>query len=165
LKTLILGGIKSGKSAFAEHYILNRSAQKPYYLATTEFIDQEMQKKINQHKKNRADRFYTIEEPLKLKQTLLTLTDKFVLIECVSMWINNAIYHDYSNEAILEELQECINISTNIVFVLNDVSTTIVSDNPLVRRFVNLSGLAAQNLASQANEVYQVVAGIGVKIK
>ena len=44
MKTLFIGGIKSGKSRLAEAYILEQATtDKPYYLATTEFFDDEMQ--------------------------------------------------------------------------------------------------------------------------
>ena len=46
MKTLFIGGIKSGKSRLAEAYILNNAQTKPYYLATTEFIDEEMREPV-----------------------------------------------------------------------------------------------------------------------
>jgi len=42
MKTLFIGGIKSGKSRNAEIYIKKLTNKKPLYLATTQFIDDEM---------------------------------------------------------------------------------------------------------------------------
>ncbi len=58
MKTLFIGGIKSGKSRLAEAYILEQAATgKPYYLATTEFFDDEMQARIHIHQQRREDSF------------------------------------------------------------------------------------------------------------
>jgi len=90
LKTLVLGGIKSGKSSFAETLALQSSTLKPYYLATTEFIDDEMQRKIAQHKQRRQEKFHTIEEPLELS-SVIEKVEGTILVECVSMWLNNML--------------------------------------------------------------------------
>ncbi|MGR9000388.1 MAG: bifunctional adenosylcobinamide kinase/adenosylcobinamide-phosphate guanylyltransferase, partial [Gammaproteobacteria bacterium] len=64
MKTLFIGGVKSGKSRLAETYILEQaSTNKPYYLATTEFFDDEMQARIRVHQQRRQDFFLTLEEP------------------------------------------------------------------------------------------------------
>lgn len=60
MKTLFIGGVKSGKSRLAETYVLEQAKQKPYYLATTEFIDDEMRQRIVIHQQQRQDRFITI---------------------------------------------------------------------------------------------------------
>ena len=165
MKTLFLGGIKSGKSKNAEHYTLALSKKKPYYLATTEFFDEEMQEKIALHKLQREDNFFTIEESLELTNTITQLGDECVLVECISMWINNMLHHKKTKEDILKEVDALCRLNTDVVFVLNDVSCSVVSENALVREFVNLSGLISQKLAKHCDEVYQVSAGIRVQIK
>ena len=165
MKTLFLGGIKSGKSKNAESYTLALSKKKPYYLATTEFFDEEMQEKVNLHKLQRKENFYTIEEALALTKTITQLNNEFVLVECISMWLNNMLYHKYTHQQILQEIDILCKLPNNLVFVLNDVSCSVVSDNSLVREFVNLSGIISQKLAKSCDEVYHVTAGISVKIK
>lgn len=165
MQALFFGGIKSGKSKNAELYTLHLSKEKPYYLATTEFIDDEMQKRISLHKQQRADNFITIEEPLDLVGTLSQLTNKTVLVECVSMWINNMLYHQKSKDEILSQIDALSLLEVDAVFVLNDVGNSVVSENKLTRDFVDLSGIIAQKLAIACREVYQVTAGISVQIK
>ena len=70
MKTLFIGGIKSGKSFNAEKFILTNTNEKPIYLATTEFFDDEMRDKVKNHKKLRGDNFITLEEPLSLCKAL-----------------------------------------------------------------------------------------------
>jgi adenosylcobinamide kinase/adenosylcobinamide-phosphate guanylyltransferase len=163
--SLFLGGIKSGKSKNAEEYTLNLSHKKPYYLATTEFIDSEMEEKIQKHKAQRADKFLSIEEPLHLFTTLQKLPQETILIECVSMWINNMLYHGHNASEIQEHIKKLLTLDANLVFVLNDVSCSVVSQNKLTRDFVNISGSVAQILAKHSQDVFHVHAGISVKIK
>ena len=63
MKTLFIGGIKSGKSQCAEKYALSHASEKPIYRATNEFFDKEMQSRVAHHKIQRADKFITYEEP------------------------------------------------------------------------------------------------------
>ena len=164
-KILFIGGIKSGKSLNAEKYILKISTTKPIYLATTEFIDEEMNLRIQKHKEQRKNRFITVEESLKLYETISKLNNDFILIECVSMWINNMLFHKFSLEDITNEIQNLLTLNKHIVFVLNDVSCSVISMNKLVREFVDINGKVAQQLASTCKEVYNTTAGISYKIK
>lgn len=163
-KTLFIGGIKSGKSINAQNYILKNSSSKPVYLATTEFIDQEMLDRIDEHKLSRKNDFITIEEPLKLYEKILT-TNSSVIVECVSMWINNMLYYKYNFEDMADELNKIMTLDKTIVFVLNDVGSGVIPDNLLAREFVDISGKLSQLIATNCDEVYHTIAGISTKIK
>ena len=162
MKTLFIGGIKSGKSRNAENYIKKLSGAKPVYLATTEFIDDEMQERIQQQQ--RENDFLTVEESINLKEKI-ALQEGAVLIECLSMWINNMLYHEKTYEDMEAEIANIMQLKQDIVFVINDVSCGIISDNKLARKFVDISGKLAQAVAQKCDEVYHVVAGISTKIK
>jgi len=163
-KTLFIGGIKSGKSLNAEKYTLQNSSEKPVYLATTEFIDDEMQKRVDAHKLQRNAKFKTIEEPLKLYNAI-TECDGSVLIECVSMWINNMLYHGFKFDDMKKELEAILSLDKTVVFVLNDVGCGIIPDNALAREFIDISGKLSQLIASSCDEVYHTIAGISTRIK
>jgi len=164
MKALFIGGIKSGKSKNAEEYVLKHSKKKPIYLATTEFFDDEMSQKVRKHKFDRGDSFDTLEESLHLNKAIQN-QDSIILVECISMWINNMLYHGFSEEDMIKQIQNISQTNANIVFVINDVSCSVVSDNKLVREFVDINGRISQLLASKCEEVYNTVAGIQVKIK
>ena len=165
MKTLFIGGIKSGKSHLAERYILEKNpAVKPYYLATTELLDTEMQQRIQAHKQRREEFFITIEEPLKLYDTLKQC-NRHVLVECVTMWLNNALYHQISENLILQELDAVMQLPNKLVFVHNEVGFGIIPDNVLARRFVDLSGKASQMMAKNCEEVFFCSAGLKLKMK
>ena len=163
MKVLFIGGIKSGKSRHAESFALQHSRKKPYYLATTEFFDDEMKKRIKRHKRQRKKRFKTIEEPLKLSKAIKKCDD-IVLIEDISMWLNNMLYHDKSKK-IEKELQKVLSLPQDMVFVINNVGESVVSDNALVREFCDRNGVLSQLLARECDVVYSVVAGIAQRIK
>lgn len=161
---LYIGGIKSGKSKNAEEYTLNNSKTKPIYLATNEFFDNEMKERVQKHKEQRSDKFVTIEEHLSLVK-IIELQESTVLVECMSMWINNMLYHGYSEDAMIQQIEELEELGQDIVFVINDVSCSVVSENKLVRQFVDINGRISQMLASKCEEVYHTTAGISVKLK
>lgn len=164
MKALFIGGIKSGKSFNAEKYTLTLTNKRPLYLATTEFIDDEIKEKIEAHKRQRQEQFITLEEPLQLYDALKS-RDEVVLVECLSMWINNMLYHNFTTEAIEGEIEKLFTLPNKIVFVLNDVSATVVPENRLAREFINMSGRVAQMVASGCDEVYHTIAGISTRIK
>ncbi|MBL4708866.1 MAG: bifunctional adenosylcobinamide kinase/adenosylcobinamide-phosphate guanylyltransferase [Flavobacteriales bacterium] len=164
MQALFIGGIKSGKSKCAEEYVLKSTSTTPIYLATTEFIDEEMQEKITSHKLQREEKFHTVEEPLDLLSSTKEY-DSIILVECMSMWINNMLYHKHNEEEILNALQKLLASNKDFVFIINDVSTSVVSENPLTRKFVNINGKVSQILAAHCNHVFHVIAGISVKIK
>jgi len=164
MKTLFIGGIKSGKSLNAEIYTLKQSESRPIYLATTEFIDAEMALRIEQHKRQRKENFITLEEPLQLYEKIKN-REEVVLIECLSMWINNMMYHAYSYEEMQDELTKVLTLPNKIVFVLNDVGSCVVPENKLAREFIDISGKLSQLVASECDAVYHTIAGISRKIK
>ena len=165
MKTLFIGGIKSGKSRLAEAYILEQAATgKPYYLATTEFFDDEMQVRIHIHQQRRQDLFITIEEPVKLLEVLQKCREP-VLVECVSMWLNNQLYHQISEADILQELEAVLQLSCDMVLVHNEVGLSVIADNRLARQFVDLSGKAAQLMGQYCDCVFFCSAGLKIQMK
>ena len=165
MKTLFIGGIKSGKSFHAEKYTQKLSQGKPLYLATTEFIDDEMQKRIAKHKEQRAEEFFTVEEALELAKEIEATQSSAVLVECLSIWVNNMLYHEKSFEDMQAEINRVMLQKKDIVFVINDVSCGVIPNNKLAREFVDANGKIAQLVASECDEVYHVVASIATRIK
>ena len=165
MKTLFIGGVKSGKSWLAETYILEQAGtEKPYYLATTEFFDDEIQARVHIHQQRRKDSFITLEEPIKLFDALEKCQGP-VLIECVSMWLNNLLYHQIPEAGILQELEAVLQLPCNMVLVHNEVGLSVIADNPLARQFVDLSGKASQLMGQYCDEVFFCSAGLKMRMK
>ncbi|MCF7965078.1 MAG: bifunctional adenosylcobinamide kinase/adenosylcobinamide-phosphate guanylyltransferase [Methylobacter tundripaludum] len=165
MKTLFIGGIKSGKSRLAEAHILEQAAtDKPCYLATNEVFDDEMQARIRVHQQRREDLFVTIEEPVKLFETLQKCRGP-VLVECVSMWLNNQLYYQIPEADILQELEAVLQLTCDMVLVHNEVGLSVIADNRLARQFVDLSGKAAQLMGQHCDQVFFCSAGLKIKMK
>ncbi|MDD1624132.1 MAG: bifunctional adenosylcobinamide kinase/adenosylcobinamide-phosphate guanylyltransferase [Methylococcaceae bacterium] len=165
MKTLFMGGVKSGKSRLAEAYILEqKGTDKPYYLATTEFFDDEIQARVYIHQQRRKDSFITLEEPIKLLGAL-EKCQRPVLIECVSVWLNNLLYHQIPEADILQELEAALRLPCDMVLVHNEVGLGVIADNPLARQFVDLSGKAAQLMGQYCDQVFFCSAGLKMRMK
>ena len=165
--TFILGGARSGKTEFA---LLRgaRLGEPKTYLATGAAFDAEMERRIKRHKLERGALWNTVEEPLEVVKALES-NNGVVLIDCITLWLNNFIWKGLSDEAILEEVQRlaglCPKADKNVLAVSNEVGGGIVPEHPVARRFRDLSGEANKLLAASANEVYLMTAGIPLKIK
>lgn len=165
MKTLFIGGVKSGKSHLAEQYILDLSGlAKPCYLATAEFFDAEMLQRVHHHQQRRQQQFITLEEPIKLLDTL-SLCQSPVLVECVTIWLNNMLHYQYKEADILQELTEILALPNDIVFVQNEVGLGVIPDNKLARQFIDLSGKAAQLLGQSCDQVFWCSAGLKLPMK
>ena len=154
MKTLFIGGIKSGKSRNAKNYVNKHSNTKPVYLAATQLIDDIKDK----------DESISVEEALKLKEKI-ALQKGAVLVESVSIWINNMLYREKSYAQMEAELAAVMELEQDIVFVIDDVSCSIMPEKKITREFVQANGKLSQLLAQKCDEVYYVVAGISSKIK
>lgn len=163
MKILYFGGQKSGKSTLAEEKTLEIKMKKPYYLATYDnsFNDKEMNDRVSKHKNQRKENFITIEEPLNLVSKIKE--DNTYLIDCISMWILNNINNN--EESLIRQLDEIKNINANIVFVLNDVNSGVIPFDKESRKFIDLTGIIGQKIASFCDEVYEVKLGLVNRLK
>ena len=165
LKIAYLGGVKSGKSRLAEAKALELSGiERPYYLATSEFTDDEMNERIEVHKIRRGTRFQTVEEPLKLYETVKQCETP-VLIDCLTVWMSNMLHHKNPEQDILSEILSLFRLDQTIIMVQNEVGFGVIPENPLARRFVDISGRVSQILGEQCDELYFCSAGLQMAMK
>ncbi|MEM7215741.1 MAG: bifunctional adenosylcobinamide kinase/adenosylcobinamide-phosphate guanylyltransferase [Pseudomonadota bacterium] len=165
--TLVLGGARSGKSAFAEDLVLN-SGLKPVYLATGRAFDDEMVHRIETHQDRRGDEWETVEEPLALVDALTQASHsgRMVLVDCLTLWITNLMMAEANIEREIAGLTVFLKeAQIPVVLVSNEVGQGIVPDNKMAREFVDLSGKAHQVIASACKHVYFVTAGLPQKLK
>ena len=168
---LITGGIRSGKSRYALEYASTLAGQRAF-VATAEPLDEEMRRRIDNHKRERGPDFVTIEEPLYLAETLARLQNDFdvVLVDCLSLWLNNLFYHWETNpdrqEKEIDHLMETVSAKKKtFLFVTNETGWGTVPDNALTRRYVDELGALNQRLGRLADEIIWMVCGIPQKVK
>lgn len=165
--TFVLGGARSGKSKFAENLVLS-SGMKPLYLATGRALDDEMVERIEEHQGRRGENWETMEEPLALVDAInhASVPGRMILVDCLTFWITNLMMAEANVSKEIKGLVASVaEAKVPIVFVSNEVGQGVVPMNKMAREFVDLSGLAHQQLASTANHVYFVTAGIPNKLK
>ena len=165
---LILGGARSGKTAFSEQMAI-RSGSKLAYLATAEALDAEMRDRVASHRAGRAAQFTTIEEPLALTDALLKAAEKHdvILVDCLTLWITNLLVANEDVAMAVSELgATLVQIrKSRIILVSNEVGLGIVPDNAMARTFRDLAGAAHQRLAEICDDVYFIVAGLPMTLK
>ncbi len=163
---LILGGVSSGKSSFAESLV--KSVVKPaIYIATAQARDGEMVDKIARHRRSRGTDWHTVEEPLEVAGTLTDITaGNVVLLDCATMWLSNQMLAgaDLTQELarLLLALKDC---AAPVVVVSNEVGLGGVPENALARRFAQAQGALNIKLAAQADLVVLVTAGLPQVLK
>lgn len=164
--TLVLGGAASGKSAWAENHVLSFSTQ-PIYVATAQAYDNEMKKKVLLHQKRRSANWRTFEEPLALVEQLSALRkSEVVLIDCATMWLSNLLLKDQDVSSAADSLCAYLpSFEGRIVIVSNEVGHSVVPSTKLGRRFQSDQGHLNQKLASIADRVVMVTAGLPALLK
>ncbi len=161
---LILGGARSGKSAYAERSITALPA--PWiYCATAQGFDGEMRERIAHHRARRGEGWRTVEEPFEIAPLLEAAMDP-ILVDCLTLWLTNIMLAGKDAEAETARLLTAARASrAPIVFVSNEVGLGIVPDNALGREFRDRAGRLNQAVAAIANRVVFMVAGLPMVLK
>ncbi len=186
---LVLGGVRSGKSAFAESRValLGRptGSQSTLYVATGLAIDDEMRERIQRHQECRPSNWLTLEEPSKLAEKLAPLLTGpenpaavipgVVIIDSVDVWVANLLMehqaetNSSTEETVMAEADKLLGLvadsSQGFIMVSSEVGLSLVPPEPLGRRFQDRLGTVNQKIAAAATEVFLVVAGLPNRIK
>lgn len=165
--TLVLGGARSGKSAFAEKLVEAVSPAR-LYLATGQAWDDEMRARITAHKSRRGEGWETVESPMDLPEALAAQgqSGRPILVDCLTLWVTNLMLAEHDVDAAFNRLAASLPaIKAPVVFVSNEVGLGIVPDNAMAREFRDHAGRLHQLIAGLADEVYFVAAGLPLKMK
>ncbi len=188
---LITGGVRSGKSSFAEK-LAEESGKKITYLATARVEDEEMRERVALHQSRRPKSVRTVEEPLEPHLVLEQETDSnsIILMDCLTLLITNRMLKDidsqgairegediYADENIIDAAVErtyqyikkfsaaAVDCPADVLVVTNEVGMGVVPNYPVARAFRDLSGRANQLIAAAADQVWFVVCGIPQRFK
>ena len=177
--SLVLGGVRSGKSDFAQEMALG--LDKPtLFVATGHASDPEMEQRIRRHRESRPAHWTTVEEGIDLAGCLESALGSqdppaVAVVDSLDSWVSNLLqHHEGESASALESVVESAvgdllkvsrHSSSTIILVSSEVGLTLVPPNPLGRRFQDLLGLVNRKVAAAADQVYLVVAGIPVVLK
>jgi adenosyl cobinamide kinase/adenosyl cobinamide phosphate guanylyltransferase len=167
--SLLLGGARSGKSQLSAR--LAASSGRPVVVvATAEARDDEMAERIRRHRASRPDSWRTLEVPLALAGAVRGLApDAFVVLDCLSLWVSNAIEAEATDDEIVEEAREMAAAlerrEAPALVVSNEVGLGIVPANALARRYRDVLGRVNVAFADAASDAYLVVAGRALRLE
>lgn len=180
MRTLILGGARSGKSAYAERLAID-SGKEVVYIATATAGDGEMAARIAHHRTTRPPEWTTVEEPLALGNQLLRWAspERLVLVDCLTLWLSNlfftggADYPDVGDIALpaqFDEQQDMLTsalgrLSGDVMLVSNEVGLGLTPMGALSRRFMDEQGRLNQAMAALCDRAVFVAAGLPLVLK
>jgi len=166
-RVLVLGGARSGKSAYAQR-LAEATAAERIYLATAEAGDEEMADRIARHKEARRGGWTTREERLDLVEALVAETrpGRIVLVDCLTLWVANLMFSGRDVEAETARLVHAVGaLAGPAVFVSNEVGLSLVPETRLGREFRDLQGRANAAVAQVADAVVFIAAGLPTLLK
>lgn len=180
MRTLILGGARSGKSAFAER--LAAQTGKPVaVIATAQAHDSEMAARIEHHRQQRDRRWTTVEEPIALGDAISRCAspESVVLVDCLTVWLSNLLFSEQRDfpeigridppPAFTQQrtrfLQSLEHASGDVILVSNEVGLGIVPQGAISRWFVDEAGRLNQAVAAHCERAVFVAAGLPLVLK
>ena len=168
-KTLILGGVRSGKSRLAER-LATESQLSVIYIATATIEDEEMRERIALHRAQRPDHWQVIEEPLELASVLSqhANTGHCLLVDCLTLWLTNLLTNpdpsrfDTEYAAFLTVLPH---LTGRLILVSNETNMGVTPMGELSRRYCDEAGKLHQEIAQYCDQVVLTVAGLPLILK
>ena len=179
-RTLVLGGARSGKSAYAEA-LAQQSGKEVIYVATAAAGDGEMAQRIALHRAQRPSHWTTVEEKLALAEVLAAwrAPHRLVLVDCLTLWLSNLLFDGgtvYPDVGTIELpprfhaeraalLTELAQPRGAVVFVSNEVGMGIVPYGAITRAYADEAGRLNQAVAALCDRAVLVAAGLPLVLK
>ena len=179
-RTLVLGGARSGKSAYAER-LAESTGKEVIYIATARAGDGEMEERIAQHQQQRPAKWITVEEPLGLGDALLQwcAPDRVVLVDCLTLWLSNLLFIDGTDypevgkltlptlfhQLRAQFLDTLAKLNGDVILVSNEVGMGIVPYGAISRAYTDEAGRLNQAVAALCEHAVFVAAGLPLVMK
>ena len=174
---LITGGARSGKSRFAEQLAMR--GKRVLFVATAEALDDDMARRIAAHRSSRPAEWDTLEEPQSLPAAIRRKAAgtaspyDTIIVDCLTIWVSNLLLlHEGNADAearILETAGRLLAVRKSSVarwiVVTNEVGLGIVPPSPLGRIYRDTLGRVNSLVASRADKVYLMSAGLALDLK
>jgi adenosylcobinamide kinase / adenosylcobinamide-phosphate guanylyltransferase len=168
--TLVLGGVRSGKSRFAQR--IASSSGSVIFIATAKPSDPEMELRIERHRKSRPAAWQTLEVPVDLDLTIASLQDpnQLAVVDCLTVYLANVMSKAQGKESVIKDYTERLcsalkETRASIILVSNEVGSGVHATTATGRFYCDLLGELNQRVAALADNVILMVAGLSVPIK
>jgi adenosylcobinamide kinase / adenosylcobinamide-phosphate guanylyltransferase len=179
-RTLVFGGARCGKSAYAEQLAV-QSGREVIYIATAQAGDAEMTARIAHHRERRDQRWTTVEETLALGDAILrwSAPQRLLLVDCLTVWLSNLLFAQEQEfpeignivpPAVFVEQRACFlraleQAAGDLILVSNEVGMGIVPQGAVSRWFVDEAGRLNQAVAARCEHAVWVAAGLPLALK
>jgi adenosylcobinamide kinase/adenosylcobinamide-phosphate guanylyltransferase len=169
-KIFVLGGCRSGKSSHALQ-LAEGMGPRRVFVATCVPHDDEMQARVDRHRRERSDAWRVLEIPIDLAEAIRSQssTVDVMLVDCLTLWLNNLLMQTQDTQQIrrrIDDLAEAVKTAPHaVILVSNEVGAGIVPKNRLSRLYRDLAGWTNQAVAAACERVVWTIAGIPVTIK
>lgn len=164
---LILGGARSGKTAYALA-IAEASGLEKWMLATAAGDDEEMAERIALHRAERGGDWQTVEEQFDLTGSLIGITEanRIVVVDCLTLWLSNLSFKEFDLAASMRQLAAVLpSLHGPVIFVSNELGMGLAPETALGRRFRDAQGRLNQMMAATCDAVTFVAAGLPLVLK
>ncbi len=164
---LVLGGARSGKSAYAQRLAESYGPHR-LYLATAQPQDDEMAERIARHRADRGHGWLTLEEPLEVAEALRAEArpGRVVVVDCLTLWLTNLMLAGREPGLALARLAEAIGaLAGPAILVSNEVGMGIVPEHRLGREFRDWQGRANREVAAACDAALLIAAGLPLPLK
>lgn len=164
MRTLVLGGVRSGKSAWAESLFAERPQVR--YVATARASDAQMAERIRLHRERRNARWEVVEVTCDLAAAVATVpAESALFIDGLTLWLASLMESDGDIETEIDRALGQLARVPELVIVSEEVGGGLVPTEPLARRFQDLAGELNQKVAALSDRVVLVTAGIPMELK
>lgn len=174
--TLVLGGVRSGKSDFAQSLAHALADDDVMFVATAEDGDAEMHRRIERHRRDRPAAWQTLEAPQDVAAAIESCREipAVVLLDCLTLLVSNLVCAaadaldspgaiDRLERAVCDEVAALASIAnrrrTHVIVVSGEVGQGLVPESKLGRVFRDLLGMANRMCSREATATYLLVAG------
>jgi adenosylcobinamide kinase/adenosylcobinamide-phosphate guanylyltransferase len=160
----VSGGVRSGKSAYAQQRALDLSPS-PVYIATAKIWDEDFQERVKRHQDDRGPEWTTFRD-----LHMLPLEGRTVVIDCVTLWLTN-FFMDHNNDIerslqdFRKEIDQLCAIHATFIIISNELGMGMHADTAIGRKFADMQGWANQYVAAKAGEAVFIVSGLPLFLK
>lgn len=163
----ITGGVRSGKSSFAERYLMNEKVKRHVYVASGVAVDVEMKERIERHQEDRQSypvEWVTIEQPRHFEQIVPQIqAGDGVLWDCVTTWLANELYEgnmDEIEKQLFRAIDQLVEKAKVVVIVSNEVLDEPISNYEFTALYQKWIGRIHQQLVANADVAFEMEYGL-----
>lgn len=179
--TFISGGVRSGKSTYAERLLTEeqKEGKRLLYIASGTRTDAEMTGRIEKHQRDRAHyQWKTIEQPINFGEVVPFIQcGDYILWDCMTTWLANELYVGWETGrpcigqpncmerkevALMASLQQILAKATHLVIVSNEVFHDVPSKYDETETYRKWLGHLHQKVVAMADIAIEMESGIPI---